>query len=45
MEKKLYVKPQTKAIEIESSAILAGSENGAKSAQLQNYQGEEWSDD
>lgn len=45
MKKKIYVKPEVQAIEIESSAIIAGSENGAKNSQLQNYEREEWSDD
>ena len=44
MKEKFYVKPQAKMIEIEASVILAGSNGDSKSGQLQNYQGEEWSD-
>ena len=41
MEKKLYVKPQSQKIEVESTALLAGSPDAP---QLQNYDGEEWGD-
>ena len=42
MEKKLYVKPQAKSIEVEATAILAGSPDAP---QLQKYSGEEWEDE
>lgn len=45
MKKRFYVKPQVKAIEIEASAILAGSTGDAKPITLkdgQGYEEENW---
>lgn len=40
-EKKEYVSPSSKVIEVDVSAILVNSLDGA---QLQNYEGLEWED-
>ena len=41
MKKKNYVKPQVNTFKVESTTLLAGS---VENEQLQNYEGEEWSD-
>ena len=41
MKKKNYVKAQVNTFKLESTTPLAGS---VKNEQLQNYEGEEWSD-
>lgn len=45
MEKKLYVKPQAKVIELDFEAIIAQSTDSQKSTRLNSYEGVEWSDD